>query len=350
MTEIKLFSAVYEECKKDVISFRNANRDIRRDEAYFDWRYLQRPCRLKPVIVWAESPEGSKIGSLTLIPHDFYVYDRVLPLGVLGDISVAKEWRGKGIAVRMLEYLSSVDEVNKLAACVVLPNKEASRPLARTGWIEATRLVRYVKILDVSPAVKEYTGDNTFSMIISKPANMILKLLSSESFVKNRAEYKGEVVKGFDERFDDLWNKAEKDGMVIGLRNREYLSWRYHAHPLVTYKIFTLLNHSSLSGYIVFHDDGNSCYIDDIFGLNEGNDLKYLMSSFLKEMRCGNFLFSVTARINKNHPSYNFLGKLGFIERPDYQAFMVKTAKTSDDRNPLPESNKWYLTPGDKDV
>src|SRR5574341_2169636 len=155
MPRIKFTTTSYEECKNDLIEFRNANRDTMRDGSYFDWRYLERPSEQKPIIVWAETEQGVKVGALSLIPHHFTINNKAAYVGLLGDISVAKEWRGKGIAQQMFKYLSETEAARQLSACLVLPNEAAARSLMKADWRVIATIDRYVKFINVEKRLRQ---------------------------------------------------------------------------------------------------------------------------------------------------------------------------------------------------
>src|SRR3972149_2265887 len=125
MTDIKFSATGYEQCRAHFIQFRNANRDADQREAYFDGRKANRPGGPQPIIVWAETVEGKRVGSLSLVPHHYLINNAISLVGVLGDISVERAWRGKGIAKRMFGFLAKLEEVRPFAACIVLPNDDA---------------------------------------------------------------------------------------------------------------------------------------------------------------------------------------------------------------------------------
>lgn len=341
---IKFSTSTYEKCKQEFIAFKNANRDAERDEKHFDWRYLERPCELKPVIVWAENGNGKKIGALSVVPHHYSIDNKAYPLGILGDISVAKECRGQGIAKQMFNYLSGLDEIKKLKACIVLPNEDAARPLEKSGWQTVTKLERYVKILDVKKRLK----GKVFLEAISPFINSLLKLLSYETFLKEAPGFKGEVTDSFDDRFDDLWNSFKKDGAIIGLRSKEYLTWRYSLHPTVKYQIFTFSAHEKLCGYIIFHLDRDTCYIDDILSIKEKKCQVYLLYHFIKYVKKNLSPCDIIMRFNKNDLLKLPLTRFGFIKRPDYMKFMLHL--NGGVKKFLLEGYKCLLTAGDKDV
>jgi predicted acetyltransferase len=340
----------YEKCKADLLAFRNANRQTKQDETYIDWRYAGRPCKLQPIIVWAETDRGGKIGSLSLIPHHYMINNRVVPLGVLGDISVAEQWRGRGVARRMFRYLSELEEVKQLEACIVLPNEDAAAPLQKTGWQTITETDRFVKILRFKEMFHRKWGSRMASQIISGPLDTVAELLSLDTHLKTPADCRGEVLERCDERFDDLWTSVNKEGMILGLRNREYLTWRYSRHPSVKYQFFILTSDARLRGYIVYHVNNDLCVIDDLLCRNEDRYPMHLLGCFLKLMRKNESVSSISMRVNKSAASSLRLTMFGFIRRSDRQAFMINVSQTKNDSSLLTAGHRWYLTSGDKDT
>lgn len=348
MSDITLFSARYNDCKSDVISFRNANRDTVRDEAYFDWRYVQRPNGQEPIIIWAENGRGEKIGALSLIPHHYMVHDALTLVGMLGDISVAKAWRSKGIAHMMFRYLSELEATKKLRANLVLPNEAASSPLAKADWRMLSTMERHVKFIDVEKKVRQLLKVSWLSKLIAHPCNALLKVVSLETYARPVDGYSGMVVSGFDERFDTLWQDVKKDGMNIGVRNRRYLTWRYEKHPLIAYRIFVLTRHARLCGYIIFHVSEDTCYVDDMFCSDKKEYPYHLLSLFLKHIRSTD-TSSIIFTMNDNDLFDFPLSRFGFIKRPSTWSVMIYTHDMQADAA-LFLGNQWFLTAGDKDA
>ena len=349
MEDIKISVVHYEEWRKVLLAFRNANRSEERNELYFDWRYLRRPNNWqKPVIIVAQTLQGEMIGACSLIPHHFSSSNEQYSFGILGDISVAKTWRGKGVAPQMFRFLSGIYAKKQLRANLVLPNEEASRSLSKANWRTISTMERYVKVINIEKIIRRSLSAIWLTKLIAFPINYILKAISCETYARDVKGYKGAVAVQFDERFDILWNDAEKESMIIGLRNRDYLTWRYKSHPLINYQIFTLTHKASLCGYIVFHYFEDSCYIDDLFYLKKNEHPQYLLTCFLKYIRKTN-ASNITFHINKNDFFALNLARFGFIKRSDNWRIMIHVDNSHDDPSLL-MGDKWFLTAGDKDA
>lgn len=332
----------YEKCKKDLMAFRNRNRAAGRDAGYLDWRYRGRPSEKEPVIVWAIDKGGEPAGSLSLIPHEYFVNGLARTLGVLGDISVAESMRGKGIAGRMLEFLRGLEQVRELDGCIVLPNEEASRPLLKAGWTAKSRLERHVKPLDLEGRLRKKTG-RALASISAPPLNLLLRLVK-EATVRVPARYGSSLADGFDGRFDELWAGFAKKGLIAGKRDSAYLSWRFADHPAEKFSVFVLAEGARPSGYIVYRSFDDELKVYDLLCPAGGVEADYLVSSFLGFARSVSAA-SIALRASAVALSGFDLKKFGFIKRPDAQDLM---ALSRDKDAPL--WSNWHITAGDKDV
>lgn len=347
MPEVILSNSSYAGCAGELIAFRNANRETVRDMGYLDWRYKLRPVEVQPVIVWAKSASGEAIGSMSIVPHTYYADGTRVAVGVLGDISVSEKWRGKGIAGRMLAYLPEVALLERLKFCVVLPNEPAAKPLERAGWKELSRLERYVKILDSGMFLRKRLGSGALSAILAPPMNLLLKATSLETYSSGSRDYRTEVLREPDERFDVLWGEVEKADTLIGERSREFLHWRYARHPLEEYSFFCLCKGERLAGYAVYRSSGGTCYVDDLLSLSEEDTVELLMS-MLEHIRKGPDLSEVVLKIQQNRFNGSVLKKFGFSKREGHLRFMAYS-KTPGCVEALARHG-CYLTAYDKDV
>lgn len=349
MSDIRFTVVPYETCVQEVIDFRNANREIMRDLRYFKWRYEHRPCQRKAIIVWGIDSEDRKVAAASIIPHDFYVLDGVYPVGLLGDISVAPEYRGHGIATRMLQFLRQDPELQALRACLVLPNDEATRSLERAGWRHATSIARLVKIVDVGPRWQARFGGRWPVTGISRAINLLSRFISMEGWHPPRGPYRAVETGAFDHGFDDLWDEIPKHGRILALRDRSYLRWRYQEHPTARYRKIELRHEERLRGYIVFHVADNVVVVDDFLAA-DATAGSWLIKEFLAHVRRERLAADIHVRYNAG----SFLAipwkRFGFVRRRDFQRVMASVPQA--DRYPPspPDEGLWFVTAGDKDV
>lgn len=179
----------------------------------------------------------------------------------------------------MFNYIEKIEEMKKIECFIVLPNYEASIPLQRAGWINVSSMQRFVKIIDINYFLRNKIKFNSIRKFISNSINKIMKVFFFENTLP--IEYTYKVTDRLNGDFDKLWNNFDKNNLIIGYRNKEYLEWRFVKHPLVDYKFFLLMKNSSLYGYIVFHKKEGKIYqIDDFLCLDFKFNMKFLFISF----------------------------------------------------------------------
>lgn len=347
MSSIRFSAIPYELCKGDFITFRNANREDLRDEQYFEWRFLNRPSGKGSVIIWAEDANGDKIGSISLTPHHYSVDNRNVLIGILGDISVSKEWRGKGIARQMLVYMKGLREFNELEACLVIPNDDAARPLEKEGWKTVSTIERYIRILNPEVPIMKLLAGKPFANVMLKIVETIIDLITKITLDEDSSGYRYEFSDHFVDSFNSLWDGMDRRGLIIGKRDREYLSWRYQRHPIDKFRIFTISGKNELLGYIVSQIDGDRCQIFDI--VSSGRDsFQRMLNSFISHLGSDKTLASISLRLSDQAARGLPLKRSLFLKRPDHLRFMIYSSSLQSSF--ASEEARWYLTLGDKDV
>lgn len=309
---------------------------------------MQRPHGLGPIIITTENNHGEMIGSLSLIPHHFMINNVMDRIGILGDIAVTSAWRRNSIGQRMFRHLLNAEEVKTLRANFVMPNEAAASALAKSNWITIDNMGKYVKLIDVEKRLMNAIKSRWLLKIITNILNSALKVLALETYKNIIEDYAGEVANEFDEQFDILWNNVDKTGMIFGLRNKQYLTWRYANHPAQDYKIFKWKQKSRLCGYIVYHINNDKCYIDDVLFLNGRSKQIYLFVYFLKYIKSSK-ITEIILTMNDNKYFNLPLILFGFFKRPNKWGVMISVDDKKDNTH-LFDGRRWYLTQGDKDT
>lgn len=349
LTEVELSASSYQQSKPDVMKMRNANRDDARDESYLDWRYLGRPGGRSPIIVLARDGGGGIIGALSLIPHSYWIDDAMTAVGLLGDISVASEWRGRSIAQKMFGFLSGLEAVRELRCCVVLPNEPAARPLEKTGWSNVSRLNRYVRVVSIERSLCKHSFPSWLARVLSAGVTPAYEWMYSVPAPARGQAYESTVLERVDHRFDSLWENLDKKGMIIACRDSGHLAWRFARHPIHKYRFFVLQRGGEVYGYVAFHTQGDRCYIDDVLCRHVAGLPANLLHAFAANQRDAGVATSIAVQINENFVSTASLRQIGFVRRRDSQRVMVKPRDDGAEREFL-NSRDWFMTIGDKDI
>jgi hypothetical protein len=247
----------------------------------------------------------------------------------------------------MLAYMKGLREFKELEACVVIPNDDAARPLEKEGWKTVSRIDRFIRILSSEVFIRKHFAGNPFANGMLKTARAVMNLISKKTLEGDSSGYRYEFSDHFVDSFNSLWDGMDRRGLIIGRRDREYLTWRYQHHPVDKFRIFTISRKKELLGYIVSQIEGDRCQIFDI--VSTGRDSFHrMLNSFISHLRSDKTLTSVSLRLSYQAARGLPLKRSLFLKRPDYLRFMVYSISLQSSFTS--EEARWYLTMGDKDV
>lgn len=337
----------FSRCAADVLAFRNVNRPVAAEQAYFEWRY-HRPCAHEPLILWARDGDGRPVGAASVIPHDYFFLDGVYPVGLLGDISVLPSSRGQGVAGRMLSFLARHEALRALRACVVLPNDEAEGPLQRAGWHGITTIHRFIKLGDARLLLERKFGAVWPVRWAGVAADALLRALSPERAAHARGRYDTRDANTFDARYDTLWKAAMVPGRVLAVRDAAYLRWRFVEHPLGSHRVFELIEGGELRGYVVFHHEEDLAVVDDYL-VAQPEVVVPLFALFFERLGQDARTARIQVRTHRDARLALPWRRFGFVRRKDSQRVMLLDPAAP--QTPLAHlAAEWHVTPADKDV
>ena len=137
------------------------------------------------------------------------------------------------------------------------------------------RLVALVKPIDWPYMLERATGIRlpaSIAALAGAGANRISALRTKQVVMPGVEVFKLEI---FDSRFDDLWQRCSHEHQVIGIRDREYLNWRFNSRPDGSYICLAAACGMQIIGYLVYRiverDGGRSGYIVDFLAEGEPN-------------------------------------------------------------------------------
>ncbi|MEM8815833.1 MAG: GNAT family N-acetyltransferase, partial [Pseudomonadota bacterium] len=228
MTDLSFSIQTVAECFDEALEFRNRNRPVARDPEYYRWRYLERPCAVPAYTVWVREGE-QLLGAATVAPQDFCVNGERSCLGLVGDISVAPDARGKGVGSALLrETRTALPEgVNDV---LVLPNAEAEGPLRNAGWTMLSALQRRVKLIRprAGASLPAALAQRTVAML-GAAGQAAVKALGPGATIRLDLD-PGDWL-------DELWAATPGKGFAAAVRDARFVRWRFALHPLERYRI-----------------------------------------------------------------------------------------------------------------
>ena len=345
MKHYNFFATSYAGFEDEVLRVRNTNRSIAQTHKYLEWRYAKSIDLPEPLVFWIRATSGEAVGMASMIFRRYWMNNNPIYLGVIGDISLNADLRGKGLGKQLLEYIKQYLVINMPdMAAFVIPNEAARRSLMSAGWEFGGKFVPYV--LPFRPAEKLLLAFGN-GYLANHVAELIKSLISLLARLHIRKGYTMQLVDKLDDSFGALWNAISKDNLILSDRGCEALTWRYVKHPNDKFGIAKLHKKGELVGYLIFTSSelDRTFYIYDLI-VKDRKDLLRMLALFVIQLIQYSGFNAIRLVLNDKHPYCGNLWKLGFIRRKDQGTFYIYWPNGF--AHTL--TSTWALTFGDKDV
>jgi len=309
---------------------------------WLDWRYGHTPDIPAPRIFWIGYGDQPAAGMASVTFRRYWVNGEPRDLAVLGDISLSKKLRGRGLGRELMEFIGRHLHDWPQHAAFVIPTSTEEGALRATGWTTAGSLVPHVFIVD--PTEK-------FEPLLRHPwlartaAAMFKRLVAFGLRLSNPGKSWLQFVDDVDETFDTFWRQFPKRNMILRDMSQETLRWRYMRHPDSRFKVAKLMSHEGLEGYMIFEIGRRdpTCRIHDVL-VKQPRDLRRMLMLFAQHFQTMGSLNTIRLVVADGHPYSRDLWKAGFVTRPAQGVFQVRSA------GGVFGHCAWHITSGDQDV
>jgi hypothetical protein len=318
------------------------------DPRFWRWEFMKGPDG-KAFIYIVE--DGDKmVGHFADIPRRFSVEGEVV-FGTLSlDLMVHHDYWRKGIFQAMGRYgVQRVKQENGLFLTAFPIRMETIQGLKKIDWKEVVKLPVLVYPIKFSGIVNRYLHFSPLGLFIGGITSFFYFLLYGLKKRKGMGGVEIEKVSFLDEQFDDFWQKALSLYPIMGIRNRNYLTWRYIKHPTRNYVIYRAKENGEMKGYIVLRKvellNFNSAVIVDLVALDD--EILYELVEKGIEYSREEEVDLLGFMVPKSHPYYWSLRKEGFL--PSFKTFLFMVYSHWKEEVLL-DPKGWYVTWGDTDV
>jgi len=329
------------------IVFKEEERD-KLDPRFWQWEFMKGPDG--KAFLYIVEDENRIIGHFADIPRRFSAQGEVV-LGTLSlDLMVHPDYWRKGIFAAMGRYGAEKVKQENGRFLIAFPIRlETILGLKKIGWKEAAKLPVLVYPIRFRGIMNRYLHFPPLGLLMGGIARLFYFFLYGLKKKKETGGVEIERVGSLDESFNLFWQKACTLYPVMGIRNRDYLNWRYLQHPTRKYVIYRAKKNGEMRGYIVLRKVDllkfNSAVVVDLLALDE-ETLSALVEKGIQygqQERADLLGFMVP----QNHLYYKILRQKGFLQSPKTFQFMVYPHSH---REIVLSPEKWYVNWGDTDV
>ena len=312
------------------------------DRARFDWLYRSNPHGRAAAWLMRDTLIGEVIGAAAAFPRRVMINGRPARCWVLGDFCVSDRHRSLGPAVKLQRACLDVLSTDQGEFCCDFPSAAMMAVYRRLAVSASLPLVRFAKPLRADRLVRRSLGNTVVGGIATRLANVVLCLRDWAGDGPPGLEFA--VHKGpCGEEFTVFSAKAMPSHGVVAERTADYLTWRYLAHPRVSYEILTVRKKGALTGYVVFTQQGEDASISDCVVNGDRHTTRALLHELVSLLR-GRNAGLVNVPILEDHPLATILLELGF--RPRESSPMVVYPPSYTAGHPTVQ---WHIMSGDRD-
>ena len=230
-------------------------RPLEQRRRLWKWRYDDNPAKTDAFPGFLVAEQGGEIvGVHGLAPLRMKIGETVLTASCSCDLAADPKARAAGMRIKLAALSPDLSPLHISTSA----NEPANKITLALGGKEAPggrrRLIKPLRVSGLlGRALKAKMGAlAAVAALVGKPADWLLALgrLGSRPSVPGATV---EVLSGFDERFDRLWQRMAGDYPVIMVRDAAYLNWRYAEYPFAGIESIALSKGDEVLGLAVWH-------------------------------------------------------------------------------------------------
>lgn len=224
------------------------------------------------------------------------------------------------------------------------PNAAATPIVRRTGYCCVGQQIRRARVIRSARYLQKVLPENV-SKVFGSCADYLRLILVRLSML-SLPEFKTAWLDRADDRFDSLWSRIQLAGVLIGVRDRRFLNWRFSECPFQVFKYFCVFSPDQklLLAYAVCESDGDTLYVHDFLVASDTPSARrhLWLDLVLEASRLG--YVSVSVSFMGSSVECDGLAKAGYVVRGERAVFADMA-----ERLPRSQVASWYLTGADDD-
>ena len=316
------------------------------------WLYDRNPAGTALTWLVEHVESGEIIGAASAYARMTRVGDRVVKAGILADFVIAHGHRIAGPAVMVQRAIMESARSYGFEFLYGYPNKGAAPIFPRLRYKKIGETSLWVKPLRTAPQLKKFIHPIA-AHLGGLFADRLLAANDLRLALTRPGGLRTSKTPQPDNRFDLLWERAQHRLPIAGVRNAEYLQWRYMDHPTQKYAFFALERESDgvLHGYVAYRVHEDKVFIEDLFCDGDLANTEALLLRFAMRMRREGFA-SVCVTFVGDDRVLHALERLQFIRRAGSRNLIAMVDKTQPDamRDLVYDVSSWSMYDGELDI
>ncbi|UCG51625.1 MAG: GNAT family N-acetyltransferase [Candidatus Latescibacterota bacterium] len=298
--------------------------------------------------------DGERVaGSMGHMPADYVIKGELVPVRITHDLLVDPDYRGKGIAKRLVTNSIQTGDFYPGGMWMNVP---CHRIHLACGFDDVLAPSTQTLVLDPLGFVVR----KELSILKKSAMRVALGLAERRARKRSTTTLKQmggaraiDRVKEFEPRFDKDWLRMEKSYGIIAHRNASLLNWKYTNHPVLSYRILLATGTAGTLGYLVWRlplegaEERRAVIVDYLVEKRDADTLQHMLSKVIvdaSEERVE------TVSILTTQPwALKVLRWFGFLPRHGRHTWVVAGWRDRIPSNWLQDHDPWHICLGDSD-
>ena len=312
----------------------------------WEWQYRSNPAaRRGEPLIWVARERGAVIGQYAAMPVVARIEGHEVQAAWGMDVMVAPERQRQGLG----EQLFRTWDRNVGAALGLGLTESSLKLFQKLRWPDLGAVPALAKPLS-RRALRRSEWSQTLNRLVSALTLPWVRLVSRPRPVTEEIR----VIRQFDERFTELWERVGDRFAFAVRRDAGYLNWKYVQPPHVRYQIAALVRDGRTDGYIVYRHAreplGRTTRLVDLFAdPDDEAGVLALLRWLDREARAAD---ADRIRTYVTHAGFRkLLKKSGYYQMKSPVQLVAKVNAALD----LPpdfyaSADRWHVTLGDADL
>lgn len=320
---------------------------------WWRWMYQDNPAGTGKI--WLAEHEGRIVGQYAIAPIVMKIGDEILTGALSLDTMTHPDYRHQGIFETLAKEVYTEAHKDGIHIVYGFPNQFSYLGfLKKLNWFDICTLEKIVKPLNWKNTARLKVKNKFLQRVLAMGAVLVFNKVLFRTQKPPIAEGLafGEIT-SFDRRFDEFWAKISTQSLIMVVRNKDYLNWRYRT-PDANYSIFVAEKGNEVQGYLVLqYTMQNGVKVSHIFDLlAQSEEIMHCLISRAIEHGVQNNAALILYSLIANETYHRVLKRNGFISLPFNKGahFCAYSSSPQISKTLLEDPKNWLVQIGDSDA
>lgn len=319
------------------------------------WKYFDSPHGQSTTLL-AEGPNGEPAGAYSYVYRRFTWRGQPVEIAQASDAMVHPSFRKRGIFTGLDDLCAEAAGRRGVPACFATAGRQSHHGFLKNGWREIGPYRTWIALFDTRRSLARRFGGA--AALLSPLVGPALALAGKKP-KSDLGAHRATPIARFDARVTALFDATKSRLPVVGVRDADWLNWRYVDTPTRKHRAFGITRGDAFVGYVVTEDGADNGYVVDLLGLDAAAEDAALRAG-LADLR-GRGLPLAYVQASRCPVLEDLFARNGLFPHPKRQPFrfvtpfIVRTFATPPEfqvpgADVLLDPTTWYILDGDRDV